>query len=426
MKLYTYLLTLLFAGQCCIAQFKKPGDDCRDIVSSKVLNTAYSTLSIDSFKGKMIVLDYWNHGCISCVRDFERLDSLQKKFADKIQIILVCPESLDSTKKFLAKRKKISFYSLPAITDGRLLWNKFTNSRTPRQVWIDPEGKYQYLTSSKNLQVATITAFLEKKQLPITNHATLVKSEKLQPMSGTLYYSNLSKMDVSELNMVTFNREINNGASVMALVTGAPAVGLYKLAYEEKVKYQFSKQQLILEVPDLSKWQKPSDIFLQDQWIEENYYRYELIVPADKKSQIFEYMKKDLDRFFGLKVSIEKRALPVYFMVWNGKSDKLLTKGGKPRNQISYYSEKSTLPDSLLYLENHPIQILIEAINGTFWNGVSMTLVDKTNLKQSIDLYVRATSMVPFNLEMLREDLQKFGLDIIKGEQLVDVLILKE
>lgn len=43
-------------------------------------------------KGKLIILDFWGTFCEPCLEGFSKLDSMQKYFKDRIQIITVNPQ----------------------------------------------------------------------------------------------------------------------------------------------------------------------------------------------------------------------------------------------------------------------------------------------------------------------------------------------
>jgi hypothetical protein len=376
----------------------------------------------------MVVLDYWNHGCISCIRDFERLDSLQTIYRDRLQIILICRESRDSTLKFFAKRKKLSIFSLPLVTNGWELWSKFTHDRSPRQVWIDTAGCYQYLTGSKNLQPASITAFLEKKSLPIINYALLTGNRAaIETEQQPIFYSALSRRDPGEKGQWTINQSVNNGASLRTLITGSSIFRLYKFAYEEKGKHDFSgKHQWDLDVEDTFKYIKPEDPLLHDLWEQEHSYRYELVIPFEKKTEVFEYIRRDLDRYFGLKVVVEKRRIPVYLLVQTSNENKAATKGGSFRNDLSGYTLKSVNTDSLLYIRNIPVESLVNFFDDRLCYWLGERLIDRSCLKGNLDLEFRSDSYLPFNIEEIRKDLKEFGLDFIRGEEWMDVLVLKE
>lgn len=60
-----------------------------DINIGAIRNYEKSTAKISDFKGKLLILDFWNTTCTSCIAAMPEMERLQNKFNDKIQIILV-------------------------------------------------------------------------------------------------------------------------------------------------------------------------------------------------------------------------------------------------------------------------------------------------------------------------------------------------
>jgi len=81
----------------------KVGDVVPDITFQKVLNYKSSTARLSDFRGKLVILDIWSVWCSSCIAGFPKLEKLQEKYNDKIQILLVNPHvsSHDSEEKIL-------------------------------------------------------------------------------------------------------------------------------------------------------------------------------------------------------------------------------------------------------------------------------------------------------------------------------------
>ena len=44
--------------------------------------------SIESLKGKVVLVDFWTYSCINCIRTFPHIQDLQDKYADKGLVIL--------------------------------------------------------------------------------------------------------------------------------------------------------------------------------------------------------------------------------------------------------------------------------------------------------------------------------------------------
>ena len=85
------------------------GDKVPDIEFA-MLNYPTQKARLSDFKGKLIILDYWATWCSSCLKQFPKLDSLQRQFKD-VKILLVNSKRTGDTeekiKSFLEKRKII-------------------------------------------------------------------------------------------------------------------------------------------------------------------------------------------------------------------------------------------------------------------------------------------------------------------------------
>lgn len=64
-------------------------------------------VSSDSWKGKVVVIDFWATWCVSCREAFPVLNDLQKQYGSKIQTVGISNESAAASKisKFVKKMK---------------------------------------------------------------------------------------------------------------------------------------------------------------------------------------------------------------------------------------------------------------------------------------------------------------------------------
>src|SRR5437867_13218875 len=65
------------------------GKKCPDFILSDISNYPKKTASLKDFAGKWLVLDFWNKGCMGCLNSFPKMDSISRKFSDKMQFISV-------------------------------------------------------------------------------------------------------------------------------------------------------------------------------------------------------------------------------------------------------------------------------------------------------------------------------------------------
>lgn len=64
--------------------------DAPGMVTSKVMDYAGIQMLIESYRGKVVVVDYWSTSCPPCLRELPGLVALQKEFSsDKVKCITV-------------------------------------------------------------------------------------------------------------------------------------------------------------------------------------------------------------------------------------------------------------------------------------------------------------------------------------------------
>ncbi|RYD93510.1 MAG: TlpA family protein disulfide reductase [Sphingobacteriales bacterium] len=114
---------------------------------------------LNNYKGKLIILDFWASWCSSCLQQFPKLDSLQVRFKDAVQILLVNPNIKGDTQAKMQGRLK--GYGLTSITFNDSLKKLFPYEFIPHYVWLDGEGKLLAITTANMVNEATIKGYLK-------------------------------------------------------------------------------------------------------------------------------------------------------------------------------------------------------------------------------------------------------------------------
>lgn len=117
-----------------------------------------SNITLNNYKGKLIILDFWATWCTACIKTFPHLDSLQNQFKDKVQILLVNAKIKGDTAAKMHNRLKD--YQLTSIINNEELKLLFPYEFIPHYVWIDGQGRLYAITTAEMINETSIKNYL--------------------------------------------------------------------------------------------------------------------------------------------------------------------------------------------------------------------------------------------------------------------------
>ncbi len=122
------------------------------------------TVSLSEFKGKLVIVDFWAKYCVSCIRNFSKIDSLQQVLASQVQFILVTANSKKEIDDLFSKPQyngKLKMPKLiPSIRGDSVLTTLFDYREFPQLFFVlNKEGKIIKLFQGY-AEPATITKLL--------------------------------------------------------------------------------------------------------------------------------------------------------------------------------------------------------------------------------------------------------------------------
>jgi thiol-disulfide isomerase/thioredoxin len=106
------------------------------------LNTE-KPLSIESLKGRVVLLDFWTYCCINCLHVLPDLKYLEQKYKDSLTVIGVHSAKFENEKDVENIRQAILRYDIehPVIVDsGMKVWQSYAVRAWPTLMVIDPES----------------------------------------------------------------------------------------------------------------------------------------------------------------------------------------------------------------------------------------------------------------------------------------------
>jgi thiol-disulfide isomerase/thioredoxin len=142
------------------------GDYMPDVAITHILNSPYKKAKISDHKGKLILIDFWSTWCSSCITGFPHLDSLQREFGGRIQVLLVNAKKEGDTErgvKIVIDRMKSWSdrpFKLPVVFQDTAISRYFTFRTIPHYIWISPNGRIIAITGKEEVTAANINKAL--------------------------------------------------------------------------------------------------------------------------------------------------------------------------------------------------------------------------------------------------------------------------
>ncbi|OFX11200.1 MAG: hypothetical protein A3G22_02655 [Alphaproteobacteria bacterium RIFCSPLOWO2_12_FULL_40_11] len=150
-----WLIFLLISNLLFPALF--PFADIRKITDIKAdwLNVSHPLENRD-LKSRVILLHFWNHGCVSCLVTLPAIKKLEKELGNKLLVIGIHSSTLANSKDAVKKAMLKYDISHPVINDPDLkIWNDFAVKAWPTFILINPHGNVEEIyvgeKSVKNL-----------------------------------------------------------------------------------------------------------------------------------------------------------------------------------------------------------------------------------------------------------------------------------
>ena len=100
-------------------------------------------LSIESLRGKIVLLDFWTYGCINCIHMIPTLERLEAQYGNALVVIGVHSAKFENEGETENLRQIVQRYELhhPVINDsGFRVWQTYGVRAWPSFVLIDPRG----------------------------------------------------------------------------------------------------------------------------------------------------------------------------------------------------------------------------------------------------------------------------------------------
>lgn len=412
-KIISIFLILYFPVQATAQNIVKQhkyltiGDTVPDI-AFRIYHYKSPTVKISEFKGKLVILDIWSVTCSACIAAMPEMQELQKKFPNKLQIIMVTKDSPDLVAKRALHADNIRNNKLPSIM-GDSLASLFDYTFMPTHVWIDKTGVIRYITSEVSTTAKNITQFLNGKdiKLPEKIDLTIDRSKPLL-VSWYPYYKGISiytyltpvqtQYHAGSMFGIDYNK---NGLIKRVSIDQGYLAELYELAFGIRNILNFGKNRIIFNLKR------------KDSLLYKTLYTFDLInnnkVP---NARLYKYMQDLLDMSFGVKSSWQKRKVDCYVLRKLPGQDKLSTKGGR---YVGNWVGNTFTIRNLTWSRF----IRIISVQG----NTPLQIIDKTgvNPQSKVDVSINLDWQ---NLDIVNNSLRPYGLFVKKQKRRLSCIVI--
>jgi thiol-disulfide isomerase/thioredoxin len=378
----------------------------------------------NNFKGKLVILDFWATWCKPCIAMMPLMDSLQKQFADRVQIIPVTYQSQAEVQQFFERyqRSGHALTALHGITGDTTLRKLFDYNTIPHYVWIDANGIVQAFTEFKALTREIISSALsgnwasvpQKKFVPpaaYSHYRPLLINGNGGDGANLLYHSVFTGFTEG----LGFGYSVLRDSSLHFRITlkNQPRIWFYRIAFSTNGK-TFRDFNTLSEVKDTSRLNSNKTGEDYENWLRDgNGFCYELAIGLNREKEAYKQMQKDLEFLFPEYTGgIEKRMMNCLVLKKTDNHASLNSKGGKTKIELGPYEWS---------VRNASISNMINRLN--FVQAFPYAVVDLTGYTGKIDLDLAAGYS---DIERLNAELKKYGLKLEQQIMEQEILVIKD
>ncbi len=408
------LVFTLVAATTSFAQNKslKIGESLPENIWStplQLVNHPQKTITLNQDKDKLILIDFWNTWCSSCLLNFPKMEELQKQFGDKIKILAVSNQERVTLEKFFATKNGQRYKNVVSVAGDKMFHQLFPHKGVPYIVWIK-DGKMLNTTDGAQVTEKTIQEVLGGKSSSLQ---TVVQMSRDRPLMLSENFDN-----EKDLSMISYSLFAKGRIRGMGFGSGFHRSG--QIVYGRQFT-NFSFWEIASAIAN-EIFQKKNQSFNEKRRIiefknperrveDKSLYNYEYIVPQSKADSLYPLMLENLSRFADYKTIIEKRKVKCLVLKRTSTVDKLKTKGSEMTFLFSL--SKTNLQNTSLYA-------LVNSLNAV--PTISLPIVDETGYPNNIDLTMGAIS----DLNSIRKELMRYDLDLVEAERVLDMLVISE
>ena len=375
-----------------------------------------STVTLNDYRGKLILIDFWATWCKACIEGFPKLERIKERFGDDIEILLVncqqTKDSLENVKLFFEKYKANFSYmpKLPYVVSDTVFQQLFPHFAIPQHAWINSEGNYIASTSASDADFDMLSALIKGDRSGVeqfVDYDRLSVEPKLYVDTTDVFKASaLLRYDRSPYSLKT---RFTVGEFSVRQAVDKTLFSLIQVAFNKEFKgiprtQWYIEEELSDEIKNQIKSPGKSD----DRYI------FQLVQrtsgkPIDLPSQL----KSDIQQLFNLNVEQKNGALDVYVVRATPEIDQKKSSGGVSESQM----DKRL---GTVFFKN----VDLANVLGAFNRHLSLPMVQDSIPSLRVD-FVLPKAIEDMNEDEIISYLRANGLDVVETRRVIDYLLFK-
>lgn len=375
-----------------------------------------TTITLNDYKGKLVILDFWATWCSACIEGFDKVQKLQKQFPQEVKVLLITNEPITKIDEFFKKRIRLGKQvELTSIVDGASLTEYFQHKLIPHYVWISPDGNLLATTSSLEIKPEHIKEIMAGKKSKFSMKIDVdtsrpLYSEEYLPENKLQRYSVLLKGMLEGTGSTRVVRT-KNDANVGITITNTPIQSIFEYCFRA-IDENYFPGRLKLLVADSGKLAPEKSRMEIMDWYNSNAYSFDLTLHEDKAANLYKEMLNELNHSSPYEGFVNLKKQSCFVLVPFGKENKWSYKSG---------DYKSVIEKDSTVLTKVPMRFLIAALNTKLSMG--LPVLDETDYKGNIQ--ITFTGKIN-SLDELRHELKKYGLNLKKTRRVFNEFIIRD
>ncbi|WP_257667274.1 TlpA family protein disulfide reductase [Parapedobacter tibetensis] len=339
------------------------------------------TITLNDYRGKLIILDFWGTYCTTCIFNMPYLHGLANKSGGALAVLPVTPEKRDYVARFLNNNARLKTLSISSIVQDQTLRHTFPTQTLPHLVLIDQHGRIRTITQAEYLNdslIAKLAAGSQDVYIPLKREGLsrplmdVASAYSDTRINGNVYYSAVSGFIDGITH--TMKRSVDSAQRLMHYtVTNTSVAKLYTTALGSPLPLDPKRR--ILEAALPHRYVFVAKHYWDIDQRRSNFYTYECVMPIGmaKKDQLAK-MRIDLDAYLGLNGRIAPRTVRCLALVkTNGSTEfaaretgerQIVVEGKMDSRFFDKISQMGALPNGVdTYIRNGKFADMVGLLN---------------------------------------------------------------